>query len=88
MYFDKGLGLTSYFKYVIALFGLYSIGTNIDIKYTMILGVLYIFSCFVLGFVWIERKLIDYENEINNILNPFQREVREKLWKKSKKTIK
>lgn len=81
-YFDTGLSLTNYVKYVIGLMGLYSVGKDIDINYTLIIGGAYLIFCFILGYFWIKHKMVDYENEINNRLNPFQREVREKLWKK------
>lgn len=78
-YFDTGLGLTSYVKYIIAFFSLYSIDKDIPIEWTMILGALYLFFCIFLGWFWISKKLVDAENEISNLLNPFQKEVREKL---------
>jgi len=78
-YFDIGLGLTSYIKYVIAFIGLYSVGKDIDMNYTVILGVAYLFFCFILGYLWVKFELIHTENEINNIFNPFQNQVREKL---------
>lgn len=78
-YFDVGLGLTNYAKYLIAFFGLYSVGEGISMNITLIIGIAYIIGCFILGFVWIKFKLIDAENEIDNVLNPFQREVRDKL---------
>jgi len=78
-YFDVGLGLTSYAKYLIAFFGMYSIGEGVNMNYTLILGVVYIISCFIIGKIWVYYKMIDRENEISNILNPFQVEVREKL---------
>lgn len=78
-YFDKGLGVTSYAKYLIAIFGLYSIGKDIDINYTIAFGLIYILCCFVIGYLWVRSKLQDAENEIQNRLNPFQREVRAKL---------
>lgn len=78
-YFDTGLGLTNYFKYLIAFFSVYSLDKNIPIEWTMLLGFFYLIFCIVLGYYWVHKKLIDAENEINNLLNPFQREVRHKL---------
>ena len=78
-YFDKGWGLTSYMKYVIALFGLYSIGENISMTIMMEIAVVYSIGCYFLGRMWYNYRLIDTENEINNMFNPFQREMREKL---------
>ena len=81
-YFDIGLGLTNYFKYLIALFGLYSIGKDIDINITIYVGVGYVIFCFFLGAFWVKTKAVDIEKEIDNILDPFQREVRRKLSRK------
>jgi len=78
-YFDRGLSLTNYMKYIIAIFGFYSLSENIDFKYLLIIGVFYIIFCFILGWLWYKYRLIDLENEINNIYNPFQREIRRKL---------
>jgi hypothetical protein len=78
-YFDTGVGLTSYFKYVVALFGLYSLDKGIPMEWTLLLGVFYIILCFSAGYFWIKYKMTDYEYEISNLLNPFQKEVREKL---------
>lgn len=78
-YFDTGLGLTSYMKYVIALAGFYSFASDIGTEYVVIAGFLYLFSCIIIGYYWIKYKMVDAENEIGNILNPFQREVRRSI---------
>lgn len=75
-YFDKGLGLTYYFKYLIAFGGIFKF---IDGKTAIFTGIIYLFSCFILGWLWYNFGLIDVENEVGNIYNPFQREVRQKL---------
>ena len=78
-YFDTGLGLTSYAKYIIALLGIYSIKENLSFNYILLASVLYIIFCFIIGYLWYKHRLIDIENEIGNTFNPFQVEVRKKL---------
>jgi hypothetical protein len=75
-WFDKGLGITSYFKYLLAFVGIFQL---VDAKMGIIILFLYLVSCFILGYLWYKHKLIDVENEIGNLYNPFQREVRRKL---------
>jgi len=77
-YFDKGFSLTNYFKYVLLVFGW---ATN-DVKNTIIVGVVWFFCCLIIGRLWFHFNLIDTENEINNIFNPFQREVRHYIKKR------
>ena len=78
-YFDKGLGLTNYGKYAVALFGLYSVGKQVNINYTIIFGAIWMLTCVPVGWLWVKYKLQDAENEIQNRLNPFQREMRAKF---------
>lgn len=75
-YFDTGLGLTAYAKYLIAIFGIYTALTDLNPIYLVILGVFYLFLCILLGWLWIKYNFFDKELEINNRLNPFQKEVR------------
>lgn len=75
-YFEKGLSLTNYIKYIFAFAGIFDF---IDGKTAVIFGTFYILFCYFLGRVWFKRGLIETENEINNLFNPFQKEVRDKL---------
>lgn len=74
-YFDKGWATTNYIKYIIALFGI----ASLNVKLTLIFGLLYAIFCLVLGRLWFKFKLVDAENEINNIVNPFQQDLRKKF---------
>lgn len=77
-YFDTGFSLLNYLKYIIAFFGL----ASNDVYSTMLLAVFFGVLCYLVGFLWIKFKLADAENEINNLLNPFMKEVRDGLRKK------
>ena len=74
-YFEKGYALTSYIKYIIALFGL----SSLNVKLTLILGFVYGISCLIIGRVWWVYRLIDEEYEVQNNVNPYVREVRKAI---------
>lgn len=74
-YFDTGYALTGYGRFAVAVFGL----TSLNLKFTSIMGVIYVIFSYFLGMFWIKKKLFEGEREIDNALNPFQREVRHKL---------
>lgn len=74
-YFDKGLNLTKYALYCIGLFGL----ASSDVTSTLWLAVGYAIFCLVLGRVWFHYKLINVEHEVQNKVNPFVQEMREKF---------
>lgn len=75
-YFDRGWGLLNQVKYGIVLLGLYESVTAQSIKITIVIGFIYCFACLIAGRLWFKYKLIETENEIDNIFNPFQKEVR------------
>ena len=73
-YFEKGYALTSYVKYVIALFGL----ASQDLKITLIAGVIYGFVCFFLGWIWFHYHIVDAEIEVQNQFNLFVKQMRKR----------
>ena len=78
-YFDKGIGLTSYVKYLFALLGFYSLQKDIPMEFLLFLGIAYAVFCLILGRLWCYFNLVDTETEITNIFNPFVKQVRHKL---------
>ena len=74
-YLDKGMGLTYYVKYLIALFGI----SSLDVKTTMIISFAWMFLSFFIGWIWYRYKLVDTETEIGNLFNPFVKEMRSKI---------
>lgn len=66
-YFDKGFGVTNYFKYPIALFG----WVTQDVKWTLIIAATYIVSCFFIGYLWTIKGLSEREMYVQNLYNPF-----------------
>ena len=74
-YFDKGYAMTNYIKYLIAIFGI----SSLNVKITILLGILYFFFSYSFGRWWYKKNYILAENEVNNKFNLFQKEVRSKL---------
>ena len=72
-WFDTGYAITSYVKFVIALFGL----SSLNVSLTLILGFIYAVLCFVVGFLWFKYGFIEADTEIGNQYNPFVGEMRE-----------
>lgn len=71
-YFEKGYGLTSYIKWVIAIFGI-----TTQAVYTTLIGmVIYGVGCFFIGWIWYKYDFVLAEHEVNNQFNLFQRELR------------
>ena len=74
-YFDKGMSLTSYVKYLIAFFGV----ASSDVKLTLIIAGFYAVFCYFLGLVWFKYRMIDAETEVGNRFNPFVKEMRQEI---------
>ena len=71
-YFEKGYGITSYIKYLIAVFGL----TSQKLFITLLVAVIYGFACLILGKLWFYYRVVDTEYEVQNRVNPFVRQMR------------
>jgi hypothetical protein len=71
-YFEKGLSITSYAKYLIAFFGL----ASGDLFSTIILGLVYIPICYSIGWFWFKKEFAKAELEVTNRINPFVEEMR------------
>lgn len=78
-YFDKGFALTNYFKYLIAFYGF----SSLNVKYTLVVAGIYGVFCFFFGWWAIRYGFASAEHEIQNQINPFQMEVRRKLFKQA-----
>ncbi len=74
-YFDQGFGVLNYVKYPLALLG-FAIP---NIKYIILVAIFYAVVCYIVGWWWLNRGMLDAENEISNRFNPFVRDVREKF---------
>ena len=79
-YFDKGLGLTNYAKYLIAFFAL----ASQDIKNTLIFTLIYCVVCYFLGMTWYKTGWTIIETEVGNDYNLFVIEMRNKKRKNRK----
>ena len=74
-YFDTGYGITSYIKYLIALFGI----SSLNIGATIGLGFLYALFCFLIGWLWYRYDFVRVDTEISNHYNDFVKQMREKM---------
>ena len=72
-YFDKGLGFTSYVKYMIAFFGV----ASLNVKLTMYIGIGYAIFCYIFGMLFYKYGWIKAEHEVANRFNLFMKELRE-----------
>ena len=46
---------------------------------TIVLAIVYVMSSYILGYIWIKKKIFEMDAEINNRMNPFVKEMREKF---------
>lgn len=78
-YFDKGWSLMNYPKNLLGIIGIGAAFQQFSLMAIAIIGILFGVFCYFLGRYWYNYGLIETENEIQNIFNPFQKQVREKL---------
>ena len=77
-YFEKGLSLTNYVKYIVALFGMAEVIDG-NFNTALVIMIIYAVNCFVLGWAWFRLGLMDAEHEVYNRFNPFVKEMRKKI---------
>lgn len=78
-YFDKGFSLTNNVKYVIGLVALYEVTKLSTVRSTIILGGIWGTISFFLGWWWYRKDWNAAELEIQNRINPFVQEMRDKF---------
>ena len=78
-YFDKGFALTNNIKYGIGLFAMYEVVKLENMKATIMLGIAWAICSFFIGWWWYRRDWNAAELEIQNRINPFVKEMREKF---------
>ena len=74
-YFDLGYGITSYFKLLIALFGI----SSLNVRATMIIAVAYGIFCYTFGWAFVKYGWYSVDIEISNKFNFFVQEMRAKF---------
>ena len=82
-YFEKGYSLSHYLFKLIAVLGL----TSNQLKATFVAVGIYSILCLILGRLWWKYKLVDTEIEINNLVNPFVREMRDSIGVPNKRKL-
>lgn len=65
-YFEKGMGLLSYGKYIVAALGL----ASSDMNFILLIGSGFAISCYLLGIIWIKKGFYEEESNFNNEYNP------------------
>lgn len=70
-YFDKGLGLIGYLKYIILGVGF----AFKDVKLTLLLGALSGIALYFLGLFWTKFGMTEIEMAVSNQYNPFVKDT-------------
>ena len=78
-YFDLGLATTSLIKYFLVLVGVAELINGLPYWITFVGLFAYALSCYGLGYVMVYYDFVTASHEVNNRLNNFMVEVREKL---------
>lgn len=79
VYFDKGMSILNYFTKVALVIGIGAVIQDFSYKKVALMGVGYAVFAFIVGFLWLHFELMEREQELYNRVDPFQRQVREKL---------
>jgi len=79
-YFDKGMSVLHYVRWMILFFGV----SSLDPKTTISLGFGYIAVCYILGRAWYKYNWVEPEQEIGNRYDLFVKEMRTHVKKKKK----
>lgn len=79
-YFDTGYAITTYVKWFIAFFGL----ASQELIITLVIGLIYGLSCFVIGWLWFKYRYFLVEQEVSNQHNLFVKEMRKTYVHKKK----
>ena len=72
-YFDVGFGQLNYLKYPLLLLG-FAIPNPEAI---IIVAVISAIACYLLGWWWLNRGMMEAETEVGNRYNPFVKEMRQ-----------
>jgi len=77
-FFDKGYGLSSFPKWVVAVFG---VGEVVKRNYVIVLLGAFLFAvfCLLIGWIWYNFNWIRAEAEVGNRYNLFQEQLRKKF---------
>ncbi len=70
---DVGYGIT----YIIKWFLGYFAASSQNVQMTFTLSIIWIISCYFLGWFWIDSRMMEAEQEVNNQNDTFVKEMRE-----------
>jgi len=76
-YFDKGMALSKWLKYLLFIIGLSTSGYHLRVM--IIIGSCYVLGCFIAGWLWFKYEWVLAEAEVSNRHNLLAREIREKF---------
>lgn len=75
-YFDQGYGVTSYPKYAVSIIGIGAAIQNASLYWIVLGALIYGVICLIVGRLWYYFNFINAEHEVQNVVNPFVREMR------------
>ena len=78
-YFDLGVGITSLLIKILAVVGIAAAVQGISKTFLLLAGVFYAVFCYVLGMLYVRYDWFTASIEVNNQLNLFVKEMREKF---------